>query len=70
MIGRGSSMNKRQLYGFTVFLTLILALVFAAWLAPIIGYTFPFRWALIGGSIVSTGWGLYSNSNFAKKPAG
>ena len=60
-------MRKRQLTGFTVAVVVFLGIVFAYWLAPIVGYTLPQKWVVRGVLLVGIAWGIYYKSEFARK---
>jgi hypothetical protein len=59
-------MTHRQLLGSAVvcFFFLILALTY--WLVQIYWSTRPY-WVFAIGSVVASAWGLYANSDFAKR---
>ena len=60
-------MTKRQLVGFTVTVVMFLAFVFAHWLAPIFGYSFPQKCTIGGCILFALAWGVYSQTDFARK---
>ncbi len=60
-------MNRRQLLGFTVSVILFLALVFLHWLGPIFGYSFPKAWMIGGLILVGLAWGIYRQTDYARK---
>jgi small neutral amino acid transporter SnatA (MarC family) len=60
-------MTKRQLFGLTVTVVMFLAFVFANWLAPIFGYSFPQTWTIGGCIVFALAWGIYRQTDFARK---
>ena len=66
-VWHSDTLTKRQLYAFTAAVAIMLTLVFACWLAPIVGYTFGCDWALIGCGVVATAWGIFRQTPYAKK---
>ena len=60
-------MTRRRLYGFAVFVTLLLGLAFFYWLAPILNYKAP-QWVFyVVGLLIASGWGIYYQSSFASR---
>jgi hypothetical protein len=59
-------MTPRQLTGFAICCALLLALAMFTWLAPVLNYRAP-QWVFwVFGSLIAFGWGMFSQSKFAK----